>query len=219
MADDNYRLMIARQGVQQNMPTEHNIVICLDLSGSMSGAPFASLKKNVPIFLQALYNQLPSSQTLNIKIIGFDSDLLHTHSLVFNRASPCPDLNFMRKWSIGAMTNLNIIANSIGESGVNMCVAFTDGVHNEGKLDLSQLDTIKQSKNFAKLFLCPVGTEASSEYFKMISSIFGGNVCPKSSVTEFCNYVASQANDLLTPQYAYSLGQQLAKVFWVPVAK
>lgn len=35
--DGSYRLMIAHQGVPMNMPTKHNITICLDLSASMRG--------------------------------------------------------------------------------------------------------------------------------------------------------------------------------------
>lgn len=163
--------------------------------------------------------------TLNIEIIGLNHKEKKLQTLSLKRGEGLPSLDQLELSMVAdGGTNLNFITENMKIKAPNSacCIAFTDGGHGGYRscevdpLDYDGLTQLGESGGYAKPFVCSVGSAADRTYFDRVACLFGGDSCSQRSVKDFCEYVAAQANELLTPQVAYSLMTQLAQAFWVP---
>lgn len=167
--------------------------------------------------------------TLNIEIIGFNHKEKKLQTLSLKRGEGLPSLDQLELSMVAdGGTNLNFITENMKIKAPNSacCIAFTDGGHGGYRscevdpLDYDGLTQLGESGGYAKPFVCSVGSAADRTYFDRVSCLFGGDSCSQRSVKDVCEYVAGQANELLTPQLAYSLMERLLDkaTIWVPRA-
>ena len=178
-----------------------NTKIYLDQSGSMDGAPIASLNAMVPELLVRLQKELKHEQMVNVTVFTFDDKVREHQSMKITEGSQIPP--WQEVPTLG-LTNLIPIGEGLkldDPQAPQMVIAFTDGAHNGPSLEAHYdfLSQLQASGQFAEPHLCKVG-DIADQYFDRISKIFAGSVHQGKSVPECIDHIIQAIPKLIKPK-------------------